>query len=94
MREWELIVERIQANMRAAEAAADAEKKSVATDEAALEPFKAKMEELGSHLEWLKEVLAHVDQYAIEEMVDAFIVSSGSSSRYHRFVHDELHKDA
>ncbi len=86
MREWEEIVERIQAALQAEAALHEAE---VASADAVIsDPFKAKMEELGSHLEWLKDVLAHVDQYALEELVDAFLVGSGNTSRYHRFIHD------
>jgi len=89
MREWELIVERIQAEIQAEEALHEAENASA--DMAIPEPFKAKMEELCSHLEWLKDVLAHVDQYAMEELVDAFLGGSGNVSHYHRFIHDVRH---
>ncbi len=86
MLEWELILERLQASMNAEETLHEAEDASA--NRATIEPFEAEMEALGDRLEWFQNVLAHVDQYALEELVDAFLTKSGNSSSYHRFVHN------
>ena len=81
MRESELIVEYIPS------AAAYAE-----TTPRAPEPFEVEMEVLCNRLERLHDILAHADQYALEEVVGAFMRASGKLCGYHRFVHDDLYK--
>ena len=82
MEEWELIVEHLQSVVT------DAKEKPREP-----EPFEIEMKALGDRLEWLQDILAHADQYALEEFVDAFVNVSGNSSHYHRFVHDALVKE-
>ena len=88
MTDLDTMVDDIQAAMQAIDAAhAATESLRANTDREAIEKFQVQMKELHSRLEELQKILAHEDQYALDELADALAASLGHKEEYHRISH-------
>lgn len=91
MTDLETMVENIQAAMQAVDAAhAATESLRAKADREAIENFQKRMKELHEHLEEIQRILAHEDQYAIDEIADAIGAALGHKGEYHRIPHYDL----
>ena len=90
MTDWDTMVEHIQAAMQAIdEAHAASESLRARADREAVERFQAQMKELHDRLEEMQKILAHEDEYALDELADAIGAALGHKEEYHRIPHYE-----
>ena len=91
MRDWELIVEQIQAAMQAVDKAHEAtEDLRAKADREALEKFQAEMKALYERLEQMQQILSHEGTYMEDELVEAMSHTLGVHSGYHHIPHYEI----
>jgi hypothetical protein len=90
MSEIDTMVENIQSAMQAVDKAhAATESLRANPDRDAIDKFQKRMKELYDHLEEIQRILAHEDQYAIDEIADALGAALGHRGEYHRIPHYE-----
>lgn len=88
MTDWDTMVEQIQAAMQAVdEAHAATQSLRAKADRDAIEKFQAQMKALYNRLDEMRKILAHEDQYALDELADALGASLGHKEAYHRIPH-------
>ena len=88
MTDWEIMAEHIHAAMQAVdEAHAATESLRAKTDRETIEKFQVQMKELHSRLEQMQKILAHEDEYALDELADALGAALGHKDEYHRIPH-------
>lgn len=88
MTDIDTMVENIQAAMQAVDKAhAATESLRANPDREAIEKFQKRMKELHERLEEIQRILAHEDEYAIDELTDAIGAALGHKEEYHRIPH-------
>jgi hypothetical protein len=88
MTDWDTMVDDIHAAMQAVDAAhAATESLRAKADREAIEKFQVQMKELYNRLDQIRKILAHEDQYALDEIADALAASLGHKEEYHRIPH-------
>jgi hypothetical protein len=93
MTDWNTMVEDIQAAMQAVDAAhAATETLREKADREAIDNFQIKMKELHHRLEQMQKILAHEDEYALDELAHALGAALGNKEMYHRIPHYEEHE--
>jgi len=91
MTDIDTMVENIQAAMQAVDNAHTATESLRANpDRDAIEKFQKRMKELHEHLEEIQRILAHEDQYAIDEIANALGAALGHKGEYHRIPHYDV----
>lgn len=91
MSDRDTMVEHIQAAMQAVDQAhAATESLREKTDREAIKKFQKQMKELHHRLEQMQAILAHEDEYALDELADALAASLGNQETYHRIPHYEV----
>lgn len=91
MTDWDTMVEQIHAAMQAVDDAhAATESLRAKADRDAIEKFQVQMKVLHHRLEEIHKILAHEDQYALDELADALGASLGHKEEYHRIPHYDL----
>ena len=88
MTDWDTMVEQIHAAMQAVDDAhAATESLRAKADRDAIEKFQIEMKKLYNRLDQMRKILAHEDQYALDELADALGASLGNKEMYHRIPH-------
>lgn len=88
MTDIDTMVENIQAAMQAVDKAhAATESLRANPDREAIEKFQKRIRELHERLEQMQRILAHEDEYAIDELADAIGAALGHKGEYHRIAH-------
>ncbi len=91
MTDWDTMVEHIHAAMQAVdEAHVATESLRSNVDREAIEEFQARMKALHHRLEQMQKILAHEDEYAIDELADALGAALGHKEEYHRISHYDV----
>ena len=91
MTDRDTMVEQIQAAMQAVDDAhAATESLRAKADRDAIEKFQIQMKELYNRLKEIQRILAHEDQYALDELADALGASLGNKEMYHRIPHYDV----
>ena len=91
MTDWDTMVEDIHAAMQAVDDAhAATESLRAKADREAIEKFQVQMKELYNRLDQIRRILAHEDQYALDELAAALGASLGNKEMYHRIPHYDV----